>query len=165
MFRRSGPARGAARRWKTATCLFVLLAVGLVASSCGGSPSNPATSPTTDPHSTSSAATPTTLSATATAVLAAYRAESNAFEQALADANAADPALAATMVDTQLQGVKANLLADQRQGIVGRGTVTLHPKVGSASSSGHCTAAAAYRPAGLSYPRLRRRWPLMIEAA
>jgi len=34
----------------------------------------------------------------------------------------------------------------------------------SASSSGHCTVAAAYRPAGLSYPRLRRRWPLMIEA-
>jgi hypothetical protein len=138
------------RRWKTAPCLLILLVVGLVTSSCGGS-SNPATSPTTDPRSTSSAATPTTLSATATAVLAAYRAESNAFEQALAAADPADPALAATMVDPQLQGVKANLLADQRQGIVGRGTVTLHPEVGSLSATTATVIDCVYSTTELVY--------------
>ena len=61
-------------------------------------------------------------------MLAAYRASWSAFEQALADANPNAPALAATMVDPQLQSVKANLLADQQHGIVGRGHITLHPK-------------------------------------
>lgn len=106
--------------------MFVLLLAVLVASSCGGS-SNPAASPTTDPHSTSSV--PTTQNPSATAVLAAYRAGWAAFEHALADANPEDPALAATMLDPQLQGVKANLYADQREGIVGKGTTTLHPKI------------------------------------
>ena len=67
-------------------------------------------------------------------MLAAYRAGWKAFEQALATANPADPALAATMVDPQLQSVEANLLADQLHGMVGRGTTTLHPKVVSISA-------------------------------
>ena len=71
----------------------------------------------------------TTTRGSVSAVLAAYRPEWAAFEQALADANPGDPRLAATMVDPQLQSVKGNLLADQRQGMVGRGTFTLHPKV------------------------------------
>jgi hypothetical protein len=79
--------------------LFALLLAGLAASSCGGS-SNPAASPTTDPHSTSSV--PTTQNRTETAVLAAYRAAWAAFENAASDANPEDPALAATMVDPQL---------------------------------------------------------------
>lgn len=52
-------------------------------------------------------------------MLTAYRAGWAAFEQALADANPEDPRLAATMVDPQLQSVKGNILADQRQGMVG----------------------------------------------
>ena len=47
------------------------------------------------------------------------------------------------MIDPQLQSVKANLLADQRQRIVGRGTVTLHPKAVAISGS---TATATAGP-------------------
>ena len=89
--------------------------------------------------------------ATAVAVLAAYRAGWAAFEQALATANPADPALAATMVDPQLQRVKANLLADQRQGMVGRGTTTLHPRVVSIAGSTATVVDCAYSQAELFY--------------
>ena len=84
-------------------------------------------------------------------MLAAYRAESDAFEQALAQANPADPALAATMVDPQLQGVKANLFADERQGVVGRGAVTLHPKVGSLSATTATVVDCVYSTTELVY--------------
>lgn len=84
-------------------------------------------------------------------MLAAYRAGWKAFEQALATANPADPALAATMVDPQLQGVKANLLADQRQGMVGRGTFTLHPKILSISATTATVVDCAYSTAALVY--------------
>jgi hypothetical protein len=94
-------------------------------------------------HSSSRAAGRTSITkATSTpaggrkaAVLAAYRAGWSAYEAALAAANAADPALAATMADPLLQRVKANLYAYQRQGIVGRGPVDLYPKVVTVSSS------------------------------
>lgn len=76
--------------------------------------------------------------------LDAYRASSAAFEQALATANPEDPALAATMIDPQLQSVKGNLLADQRQGIVGRGTVTLHPKVVSIAGAPATTRSSRF---------------------
>jgi hypothetical protein len=120
---------GTGRRVRLSTALGCLAAGGLVLAACGGGGS--ATTATTDrpvspasgPRSTS---TSTTEPATA-AVLAAYRAGWAAFEHALADANPEDPELPATMVDPQLQQVKANLLADQRQGMVGRGATTLHP--------------------------------------
>jgi hypothetical protein len=84
-------------------------------------------------------------------VLAAYRAGWTAFEHALADANPEDPELPATMVDPQLQQVKANLLADQRQGMVGRGTFTLHPKVTAASATSATVVDCAYSTAELVY--------------
>ncbi|MDA8061203.1 MAG: hypothetical protein M0T80_02025 [Actinomycetota bacterium] len=84
-------------------------------------------------------------------MLAAYRAGWKAFEQAAAAANPADPALAATMVDPQLQGVKANLLADQRQGMVGRGDTSLHPKVVSISATTATVVDCAYSTAELVY--------------
>lgn len=83
----------------------------------------------------STTAASSTTTDPASAVLAGYRAAWSAFEGALADANPSDPALAATMVDPQLQGVKANLLADQRQGIVRRGPTTLHPTVTAVSAT------------------------------
>ena len=49
----------------------------------------------------------------AAAVLQAYRASWKAFEQASSTANAYDQGLAATMVGTQLQNVRANLLGDR----------------------------------------------------
>jgi hypothetical protein len=93
------------------------------------------------------------------AVFSAYRAAWHAFEHALADANPSDPLLTATMVDPQLQGVKANLPADQRQGIVGRGTFMLHPKIVSMSATtatvvdcAHSTAALVYKGTGKPVP-------------
>ena len=107
-----------------------------------------------DTHTPTSSTSATTTSATSpveSAVLAAYRAASNAFEQALAAANPKDQALAVTMVDPQLQGVKANLLADQRQGIVGRGTVTLHPKIESLSATTATVVDCVYSTTELVY--------------
>lgn len=84
-------------------------------------------------------------------MLAAYRAGWAAFEQALADANPEDPALAVTMVDPELQGVKANLLADQLHGMVGRGTFTLHPKIVALSAATATVVDCAYSTAELIY--------------
>lgn len=97
------------------------------------------------------AASSTTTTGTASAVLSAYRASWSAFEHALADANPTDPLLAATMVDPQLQGVTANLYADQRQGIVGRGTFVLHPKIASMSATTATVDDCAYSTAALVY--------------
>jgi hypothetical protein len=83
--------------------------------------------------------------------LAAYRAGWAAFEHALADANPEDPELPATMVDPQLQQVKGNLLADQEQGMVGRGTFTLHPKVTALSATSATVVDCAYSTAALVY--------------
>jgi hypothetical protein len=84
-------------------------------------------------------------------VLAAYRAGWAAFEHALADANPEDPELLATMVEPQLQQVKGNLLADQEQGVVGRGTFTLHPKVTALSATSATVVDCAYSTAALVY--------------
>ena len=55
------------------------------------------------------------------------------------------------MVDPQLQGVKANLLADQRQGIVGRGPTTLHPKVTAVSATTATVVDCVYSATKLIY--------------
>lgn len=84
-------------------------------------------------------------------MLAAYRAGWAAFEHALADANPEDPELAATMVDPELQQVKANLLVDEQQGMVGRGTTTLHPRVTALSATSATVVDCAYGTAELVY--------------
>ena len=55
------------------------------------------------------------------------------------------------MIDPQLQSVKANLLADQHQGIVGHGTVTLHPKVVAISGSTAAVVDCVYSTSELVY--------------
>jgi hypothetical protein len=85
------------------------------------------------------------------AVLAAYRAASQAFEQALATASPEDPKLAETMVDPQLQSVRANLVADQAKGIVGKGAVTLHPKIMSLSGTKATVVDCVYSTSELVY--------------
>lgn len=92
-------------------------------------------------------------------MLAAYRAGWAAFEQALATANPADPALAATMIDPQLQGVKANLLADQVHGMIGRGAFTLHPKIVSLSASTATVVDCAYSTSVLLYAKTGKPVP------
>jgi hypothetical protein len=84
-------------------------------------------------------------------VLKAYRAGWAAFEGALSDANPEDPELAATMVAPQLIGVRANLVADQQQGMVGRGTFTLHPKIASLSATRATVVDCAYSTSVLVY--------------
>lgn len=84
-------------------------------------------------------------------MLAAYRASWAAFQQALAEANPEDPALAATMIDPQLQSVKLNLYADQQRGIIGRGATRLHPKVVSFSGTSAVVVDCAYSTTELVY--------------
>jgi dihydroxyacetone kinase len=139
------------RRGTRGAALVGVASLSLLVSACGGS--NSAAPPTTRANPTSSinASATTTTDANATAVLQAYRASWSAFERALADANPADPDLAATMVDPQLQSVKANLLADQRQGIVGRGATTLHPKITALSATSAAVVDCAYSATELVY--------------
>lgn len=95
-----------------------LLAIAGLAAACGGS------------HSASGhdRAT-TTTNAQAVTVLAAYRAEQAAFEQALQQGNPNLPALDQTMTGAQLVSVRRSLVTDQVNGIVGRGSVQLYPKL------------------------------------
>lgn len=139
---RLGRQHRLARCWAAAG----LAVCAAVLSACGGGTSK------AEPHSstTSSAPASTTSSADA-AVLSAYRAAWAAFLNAARGANPADPALAATMTGPQLQGVKANLLADQRQGIVGRGSFTLHPKVVSITGPTATVVDCVYSTAELVY--------------
>jgi hypothetical protein len=84
-------------------------------------------------------------------VIRGYRAASNAFVQALATANPNDHALVATMVDPELVSIRANLVGDQQKGIVGRGAVTLHPKLASLSSSTATVVDCVYSSSELVY--------------
>ena len=129
--------RGWPKSGRHAAVSVMVAALAMLLAACGGGSADASHSSTTTARSrsTTSASTASSRRTKETAVLAAYRAAWHAFEHALADANPSDPLLAATMIDPQLQGVKANLLADQRQGIVGRGPTTLHPKVASLSGS------------------------------
>lgn len=137
------------------------LAVALAGCGGGSHPST-ATSPSTAPSTTTAAttATPaTTISAQAAGVLAAYRAEQAAFETAEHTADAALPALAATMTGAQLQSVRRFLLADQAQGIVGRGPVTLHPHVASINGNQAVVLDCAYDASELIYAKTGKPVP------
>ena len=106
--------RWAERRSLAALWLVAGLGLAMVVSACGSSTPDAAPPKTT---TTDSSVTSTTLSAQTAAVLTAYRAAWSAFERRgwpMPDPK--DPALASTMVDPQLQSVKADLLADQTQG-------------------------------------------------
>ena len=131
----------------------MIVAVGsLLLAACGTGSVDASHPSSSAPRRTSATkATSTTDGGSEAAVLAAYRSGWHAFEHALADANPSDPLLPATMVDPQLQSVKANLLADQRQGMVGRGTTTLHPKIIALSASSATIVDCAYSTAELVY--------------
>jgi hypothetical protein len=121
------------------TVLAALMGLSVLAG-CGnsrgaGDSAKSTTSTRRDAATTSTAPASTTLDPTPAAVLQAYRAGWTAYDRALATANAYDSGLPATMVDPLLQKVRANLLADHNSGIVGRGSVVLHPKVASLSGS------------------------------
>lgn len=140
------------RRGVQAMVIATVVSMPLVLTACGSTPS--AAPPTTRAKSTTSTSlsrTTTTLDPASAAVLQAYRASWTAFEHALAKANPTDAELTATMVDPQLEGVKANLLADQRQGIVGRGTFALHPKITALTATTATVVDCAYSTSELFY--------------
>ncbi len=154
---RAGRGGERQRRVDTGARLLVsttfLAASAVLLAACSDGPSaspDTSTRPSTAP-STSTSRSPSSSDPSQAAVLAAYRAAWVAFEHALADANPENPQLAATMVDPELQSVKANLLADQRQGIVGRGPTTLHPKVSAVSSNSATVVDCAYSATELVY--------------
>ena len=153
----AGPSRHQSQRGRLTTGVLTLVAGALVLAACGGGATS-STATTVRAKPTGSTSSSTTDPAGA-AVLAAYRAGWKAFEQALATANPADPALAATMVEPQLQSVKANLLADQVHGMVGRGTTTLHPKVVSISATSATVVDCAYSTAELVYAKTGKPVP------
>ncbi len=134
-----------------AAVVAAVCSLAILISACGSTPSGaPATTTAKPATTTRVSSTSTTLDA-ASAVLVAYRAAWAAFEHALTDANPSDPELAATMVDPQLQGVRANLLADRRQGIIGRGTTTLHPRIVALTATTATVVDCAYSTAELVY--------------
>jgi hypothetical protein len=135
------------RRGTRATALVGIASLSLLASACGGS--NSAAPPTIRANSATTTSAPT--DPTTTAVLQAYRAASNAFVHALATANPNDPALAATMVDPELVSIRANLVGDRQKGIVGRGAVTLHPKLTSLSPTTATVVDCIYSASELVY--------------
>ena len=153
----TGTSGRGSQRSRLVIGMLSLAAAALLLAACGGGPAS-STATTVRAKAARSTPSPTTDPAS-TAVLAAYRAASAAFEQALATANPADPALAATMIDPQLQSVKANLLADQREGIVGRGSVSLHPKVVAVTATTATVVDCAYSTTELVYARTGKPVP------
>lgn len=154
----SGNGRSlAARLVATMVCAAV---AGSVLASCGGSGNrDAASSATTSTRRHATTSTTNTTDPARAAVLQGYRAAWAAFEEAAADADPESPGLAATMVDPQLQSVRANLLADRRQGIVGRGTFTLHPKVTALSATSATVVDCAYSTAVLVYATTGKQVP------
>lgn len=116
-----------------------LLAVAGLAAACGGSSASS--------HDRST----TTTNSQAAAVLAAYRAGWQAFEQAVDQGNPALPALTQTMTGTEFDSVRRILSADQASGIVGRGTVQLHPKVSYIRGSDAVVLDCAFDSSELVY--------------
>ncbi|MGH8994447.1 MAG: hypothetical protein ACRDYB_00155 [Acidimicrobiales bacterium] len=131
---------------------MAVVGCSLALCACDSAPA--AAPPTTRDKPTASTSAPVaTTNSVPAAVLQGYRASWAAFEQALSTADASDRELAATMVDPQLTGVKANLAADQLQGIVGRGATTLHPKITALSGTTATVVDCAYSSSELVYAK------------
>ncbi|MHB1927985.1 MAG: hypothetical protein ACYCUG_00870 [Acidimicrobiales bacterium] len=127
-----------------------LALVVLVAAGCGGSsPGGRRTAGSTS----------TTLSPTAVAVVAAYRAAKTAFDQAVARADPTWPALDQSMTGTELKSVKRILIADQLNGIVGRGPVQVYPKLFSISGDQAVVHDCLYSASELMYQKTGKPVP------
>ena len=109
-------------RTKVVVPIMAVLCLALVGASCGG---------TSSASSGNSHGRSGSQNADSARILAAYRAEQAAFETAVQQANPNLPALAQTMTGAQLDSVRRALVSNQLNGIVGRGSVKLHPKVAS----------------------------------
>ena len=145
--RQRSQRHGSAVQWLFATA--VVLVVSVAVCGCGGGVGGSTSGSASSKAASTTTAASASTNATTAAVLRAYRASWAAFEQAAADANPNDPALAASMIDPELQSVRANLVADQMHGIVGRGSTTLHPKVTAVSTEHATVLDCAYSTAEL----------------
>jgi hypothetical protein len=151
---------GVRRRLGPTGFLMIVAASSLLLAACGAGSGDASHSSSSVPRRTSATnATSTPGGGADAAVLAAYRAEWAAFEHALADANPEDPELLATMVAPQLTGVRANLAVDQQQGMVGRGTFTLHPKITSLAATTATVVDCAYSTSVLVYAKTGKPVP------
>lgn len=121
-----------------------LALVALVAAGCGGS--SPGTRRTAE-------STTTTLSPAAAAVLSAYRASQVAFDQAVGRADPTWPELAQTMTGAELESVRRSLVADQANGVVGRGSVQVFPKIVSIAAGRAVVHDCVYSTSELVYAK------------
>jgi len=148
------------RPFRIVVSLAVIAASALLVAACSGAGTEALHAGTRPKGHTSASSGATSIpDPTAAVVLAAYRAGWAAFRHALSDANPEALRLAATMVDPQLQSVRGNLLADQRQGIVGRGTFTLHPKIVSMTASTATVVDCVYSTSVLVYAKTGKPVP------
>lgn len=161
------------RGWTVRRPLTVatLIAVAILGAACGGAstalpPSNTSSTATatTTPSTTTVTPASTTIQSPDSAILTAYRAGWAAFEHAEADADPLDPRLPATMVDPLLHQVEANLVADHQEGIVGRGPITLHPRVASVTSTTAVVLDCSYSASFLVYKKTGKQVPPVTSA-
>lgn len=146
------------RRAGAATMVAALVSLCALAgcSSSNGSSESVGSTSSSAPTTTASAPTTTTPTSTTVpaadaAILAAYRAEWAAYEHALATANPLDPGLAATMVNPLLHQVEGYLVAYHEEGIVGRGSIALDPRVASLGASAATVLDCQYSASLLYY--------------
>jgi len=161
---RFGPLGGPLGRGNGIFLAGVIVLVSLTLAGCS---STTAVAP-----STTSAPTTTTLPISSTtpppaatqAVLAAYRAGWTAFEHAEVNANPLDPTLAATMVNPLLHQVEGSLVADNQEGIVARGPITLHPHLASATATSATVLDCTYSASFLVYKKTGKQVPPITSA-
>ena len=96
-------------------------------------------------------------------MLTAYRAGWDAYEHALATANPLDPALKATMVNPVLHQVIGNLVTDNMEGIVGKGTITLDPHISSIDGSSATVLDCAFSSSLLVYKKTGKQVPPLTK--
>jgi len=92
-------------------------------------------------------------------VLDAYRAGWAAVEHATATANPLDPALKATMVNPVLHQVIGNLVTDNAEGIVGKGSIVLDPHVTAIDGTSATVLDCAYSSSFLVYEKTGKQVP------
>src|SRR5665213_2668105 len=164
---RYGPRRGPFGG-RPGNRIYLAGAVVLVGLALGGCSSTTAVAPSTTSAPTSTTTPPTSSTTPPTAateaVLAAYRAGWAAYEHAGADANPLDPALAATMINPLLHQVEGSLVADNQEGIVGRGSITLHPHIASATATTAIVLDCSFSASFLIYKKTGKQVPPVTKA-
>ncbi len=150
--------------------LLLAGSLGLIALGLAACSSTPSSSPSTTTVVPSTSAPPSSSTSTTApnpetaAVLTAYRAGWAAYEQATKSANPLDPNLPATMVNPLLHQVEGNLVTYNEEGIVGTGTIELHPRVASIAATKAVVVDCSYSDAFLVYKKTGKQVPPVSKA-